>query len=249
MFELSDVTKRYGNITAVRHLSLSIPPEDTTVLIGPSGCGKSTTLRLLIRLIEPDRGTLTFDGSDLTELDAQDYRRKIGYVIQEGGLFPHLTARENIVLMAEYLQYTEEDISDRLEELMALTDFDRELLTSYPGELSGGQRQRVSFMRGLFLDPAALLLDEPLGALDPMIRSSMQKEVKDIFQRLNKTVVLVTHNMDEAVFFADHIVLMKDGTIIQKGTFDELVEEPADPFVREFINSQKSFLEQEDVRS
>jgi osmoprotectant transport system ATP-binding protein len=161
-------------------------------------------------------------------------------VIQDGGLFPHLTARANVLLMARHLGKTEEEIHNRLLELCDLTKFSENLLPRYPVELSGGQRQRVSLMRALMLSPELLLLDEPLGALDPLVRASLQKDLKEIFTRLGQTVLFVTHDLAEAIYFADEIVLLNEGRIVQKGTITDLRDRPGDPFVSEFINAQRS---------
>ena len=243
MLELSGVSKRYGEAQALPPLSLAIAKGHTTALIGPSGCGKSTLLRLMIGLIRPDTGAVLFDGQPLTPETILGLRRRMGYVIQEGGLFPHLTARGNIALMARYLRWDEGRIAERIAELCALTRFPAAGLSRYPMQISGGQRQRVSLMRALMLDPDVLLLDEPLGALDPMIRAELQSDLKDIFGRLGKTVVLVTHDMGEAGFFADRIVLLREGRIVQQGSLRELVDSPSDRFVTHFINAQRSPLD------
>jgi len=209
------------------------------VLIGPSGCGKSTLLRLIIRLIEPDSGLIEFDGKPVTSDNINALRRRIGYVIQEGGLFPHLTARANVLLMARHIGKQEKETHDRLLELSELTRFSENLLSRYPVELSGGQRQRVSLMRALILSPQLLLLDEPLGALDPLVRASLQKDLREIFTRLGQTALFVTHDLAEAIYFADQIVLMNEARIVQGGTITDLRERPADPFVSEFINAQR----------
>jgi osmoprotectant transport system ATP-binding protein len=239
LVQLEDVSKRYGDAIALHPTNFSIESGKTTVLIGPSGCGKSTLLRLIIRLIEPDSGSIELDGKPVTPANINALRHRIGYVIQEGGLFPHLTARGNVLLMARYIGQSEEVTRNRLVELCDLTQFSQDLLSRYPLELSGGQRQRVSLMRALMLSPELLLLDEPLGALDPLVRVSLQKDLKEIFARLNQTVLFVTHDLAEAAYFADHIVLMNEGRIVQKGTISDLRESPADPFVSEFINAQR----------
>ena len=194
LVQLVDVSKRYANAPALHPTNLSIEKGRTTVLIGPSGCGKSTLLRLIIRLIEPDTGTITFDGTSVTSENIENLRRRIGYVIQEGGLFPHLTARANVSLMARHLGHPANEMEARLAELCLLTRFPETALARYPVELSGGQRQRVSLMRALMLSPELLLLDEPLGALDPLVRASLQKDLKEIFSRLQQTALLVTHD-------------------------------------------------------
>jgi osmoprotectant transport system ATP-binding protein len=239
LVRLANVSKRYGDAVALRPTNLSIESGRTTVLIGPSGCGKSTLLRLVIGLIESDSGSIELDGRTVTRDNINASRRRIGYVIQEGGLFPHLTARANVLLMARHIGKPEKETHDRLMELSELTRFSESLLSRYPSELSGGQRQRVSLMRALMLSPDLLLLDEPLGALDPLVRASLQKDLKDIFMRLGQTVLFVTHDLAEAIYFADEIVLMNEGRIVQKGTITDLRERPADPFVSEFINAQR----------
>jgi len=239
LVKLGDVSKRYGDAIALYPTNLSIESGKTTVLIGPSGCGESTLLRLIIRLIEPDAGSIEFDGNPVTPDNINALRRRIGYVIQEGGLFPHLTARSNVLLMARQIGKSEEETYKRLLELSELTRFSENLLPRYPVELSGGQRQRVSLMRALMLSPELLLLDEPLGALDPLVRASLQKDLKEIFMGLGQTVIFVTHDLAEAIYFADKIVLMNEGRIVQKGSITDLRETPADPFVSEFINAQR----------
>ncbi len=239
LVKLEDVSKRYGDAIALYPTNLSVESGKTTVLIGPSGCGKSTLLRLIIRLIEPDSGSIEFNGEPITAENINVLRRRIGYVIQEGGLFPHLTARANVLLMARHIGNPQEETHNRLLELSELTRFSEKLLPRYPVELSGGQRQRISLMRALMLSPELLLLDEPLGALDPLVRASLQKDLKEIFTRLGQTVLFVTHDLAEAIYFADQIVLMNEGRIVQKGTITDLREKPADPFVREFMNAQR----------
>jgi osmoprotectant transport system ATP-binding protein len=166
-------------------------------------------------------------------------RRRIGYVIQEGGLFPHLTASANVLLMARHLGKPDDEMRRRLSELCALTRFPENLLARYPVELSGGQRQRVSLMRALMLSPELLLLDEPLGALDPLVRASLQKDLKEIFARLRQTALLVTHDLAEAAYLADEIVLMNEGQIVQRGSMADFRDHPASDFVSEFINAQR----------
>ncbi len=239
LIELRDCWKAFGKIQALRSLYLKIPGEKTTVLIGPSGCGKSTILRLVIGLIRPDRGEIRFQGEEIRPEDLIETRRKMGYVTQNGGLFPHLTARQNVTLVARYLKSGRETIEKRLRELADLTRFPADGLDRYPLQLSGGQRQRLSLMRALMLDPRVLLLDEPLGALDPVIRFELQEDLKEIFLRLGKTVLLVTHDLDEAEYFGDGIVLLREGQILQKGTLQELMNGPADPFVTRFIHAQR----------
>jgi osmoprotectant transport system ATP-binding protein len=243
MLELSGVSKSYGRQQALHAIDLAVPPGQTTVLIGPSGCGKSTLIRLMIGLLRPDAGCVRFDGHEIRADNVQGLRFRMGYVVQDGGLFPHLTARGNVILMARYLGWDSQRIETRLAELAELTQFPADGLNRYPAQLSGGQRQRVSLMRALMLDPDVLLLDEPLGALDPIIRSELQTDLRRIFQALAKTAVLVTHDLAEAGFFGDLIVLLRAGKIVQQGALVDLVQAPADPFVTRFINAQRRPLE------
>ena len=239
MFRLDGAVKRYAGRAALGPLTLDIPARQTTALIGPSGCGKSTLLRLLMGLIAPDAGTVTFDGEPVTPATARAMRQRIGFALQDGGLFPHLTGRGNVGLMAKYLGWPTTKIDARIAELTELVRLPRDLLDRRPQELSGGQRQRVSLMRALMLDPAALLLDEPLGALDPLVRVELQRDLRDIARRLEKTVVIVTHDLAEAVYFADRIVLLKDGLVAQDGPPADLWHRPADKFVTRFVQAQR----------
>jgi osmoprotectant transport system ATP-binding protein len=244
LVELIDVSKRYGDHPALHSTNLAVGRGKTTVLIGPSGCGKSTLLRLIVGLVTPDSGSVVFDGSEIAPANIDSLRRRIGYVIQEGGLFPHLTARANILLIARYLRKSREEMRSRVLELCELTRLSENLLSRYPIELSGGQRQRVSLMRALMLSPELLLLDEPLGALDPLVRASLQRELKEIFTRLRQTALFVTHDLAEAAYFGDEIVLMNEGRIVQHGSLPDFRERPAHPFVSEFINAQRGLSAQ-----
>ncbi len=239
MFELAGVTKRYGDTQAVGPVDLVVPSRRTLVLIGPSGSGKSTLVKLMMGLIEPDAGRVRFEGRDLGAAQARALRRRMGYVVQGGGLFPHLTAEGNVSLLARHLGWDGGRIRSRVEELAALTRFPGDGLARFPVQLSGGQAQRVSLMRALMLDPDVLLLDEPLGALDPMTRFDLQADLKAVFERLGKTVVLVTHDLGEAAHFGDRIVLLRGGQLVQEGTLDDLVRVPADPFVTRFVRAQR----------
>ncbi|KOR28604.1 ABC transporter ATP-binding protein, partial [Achromatium sp. WMS3] len=189
-------------------------------------------------------GSVTFEDTPITKENAMTMRHTMGYVIQEGGLFPHLTTRQNATLMARYLGWDTVRIEKRVAELAELVQLPADMLDRFPTQLSGGQRQRISLMRALMLDPHLLLLDEPLGALDPMIRSTLQEDLKTIFKQLGKTVIIVTHDIGEAGFLGDNIVLLNtNGRIVQQGSLEELVHKPADPFVTEFINAQRIPLE------
>ena len=240
LVQLTNVSKKYTNHFALCPTDLAIARARTTVVIGPSGCGKSTLLRLVIRLIEPDSGTISFNDVEMSAGNINAIRHRIGYVIQEGGLFPHLTAAANILLLPNYLRKPEHEMNARLEELSALTKFPLDALARYPVELSGGQRQRVSLMRALVLSPQLLLLDEPLGALDPLVRASLQKDLKEIFHRLEQTTLLVTHDLAEAAYLGDEIILMNEGEIVQRGSMTDLRDRPATEFVSEFVNAQRA---------
>jgi osmoprotectant transport system ATP-binding protein len=198
----------------------------------------STLLSLLVGLHSPDAGRILIDGSVLSRETVISARRRIGYMIQDGGLFPHLSARDNITLMAEELGWPADRQALRVDDLAALTRMPQAMLARFPAELSGGQRQRVALMRALMLDPDPILLDEPLGALDPLIRADLQEDLRDIFVQLGKTVLLVTHDLAEAAFLTDRIVLMDRGRIVQDGSFAGLVERPASDFVTRFIRAQ-----------
>ncbi len=238
MVELHGVHKSFGSTRVVHDVDLRAEAGETLILIGPSGCGKSTLLRLMLGLLQPDAGHVTFRGELLTPRTIRSVRRRIGYVIQDGGLFPHMTARGNVTLMARHLSWSRARIQERLSELTELTKFPTDGLGRYPVELSGGQRQRVALMRALMLDPEVLLLDEPLGALDPMVRFDLQDDLRRIFRSLGKTTVMVTHDLAEAAYFGDRIALMRDGAIVQRGSVRELVERPAEPFVARFFAAQ-----------
>jgi len=244
MLILSSVSKRYNDTVALAPTDLQIPTGKTTVLIGPSGCGKSTLLRLIVGLIQPNTGNITLGGTELEPTNLLDMRQRMGYVIQEGGLFPHLTLRDNVTVMARHLRRDADWIARRLSDLAQLVRLPLELMSRFPAEISGGQRQRVSLMRALMLDPELLLLDEPLGSLDPMIRYELQQELKSIFAKLGKTVVMVTHDIAEAAFFGHTLVLMREGRIVQTGPFKALARTPAESFVTQFINAQRGPMEQ-----
>jgi osmoprotectant transport system ATP-binding protein len=239
MLSVIDATKRFGEHTALSGVSLEVGAATTTALIGPSGCGKSTLLRLMIGLIKPDEGRVEFDGQDLAVADLTSIRRRFGYAIQSGGLFPHMTARRNVEIPALRSGQGGSDLADRVGALASMVHLPQDALDRYPAELSGGQRQRVALMRALVLDPEVLLLDEPLGALDPLIRAELQTELKELFAELGKTVVLVTHDLAEAAYLAaDDIVLLKQGRIEQRGPFAAIRDEPKSDFVKAFVAAQ-----------
>ncbi len=239
MLAVRDAHVCFGAQIALDGVSIEIEAGRTTALIGPSGCGKSTLLRLLIGLIRPSRGQVMFDGNDLAKIDLRAMRRRMGYAIQSGGLFPHLTARRNVALPARRAGRPRADINRRLHELADMMHLPEDALDRFPAELSGGQRQRVALMRALVLDPEVLLLDEPLGALDPLIRAELQRELGELFERLGKTVVIVTHDLAEAAYLApEDLVLLRVGRVAQRASFETLRSKPADDFVRRFIDTQ-----------
>jgi osmoprotectant transport system ATP-binding protein len=240
MLKLSRVSKSYEGVPVLREIDLSIPKGQVTIIIGASGCGKSTLIRLVNGLVMPDQGTVELMGTPVTAATALALRRRMGYVIQEGGLFPHLTARGNVALTARRLGWPLARIDSRVSELAGLVRLPAEKLDSYPTRLSGGERQRVALMRALMLDPEILLLDEPLGALDPLIRYELQTDLKMLFSTLGKTVLMVTHDLNEAGYFADEIVLLHDGAIAQRGTMAALIENPATEYVARFVRAQRS---------
>lgn len=216
---------------------MSLEPQKTTALIGPSGCGKSTLLRILTGLLKPQSGRILLNGREVISYEWPALRKKIGYVIQDGGLFPHLSGRENVVLAAKYLGWSDPDLNKRCDELAELTQLTRDTLDRYPGELSGGQRQRVSLMRALFLSPEILFLDEPMRALDPFLRYELRAELKEIFDQTRITAVIVTHDLAEARSLGHQIHLLNEGCIVQSGVFSDFISRPADPFVSRFFRS------------
>ena len=238
MLEFRGVSKSFNGTTVVQPFDLAIEPGEVMVLLGPSGCGKTTILRMAAGLLLPNSGKITIDSQLLGPDTLRAVRRKLGYLIQEGGLFPHLTALENVTLMSRHEGWSRRQIEERLAELLEMTQFPRGGLGRYPNELSGGQRQRLSLMRALFLSPRILLLDEPLGALDPLIRAGLQRDLATVFERTATTVLLVTHDLVEASRLAHRVCVMHSGRIVQRGTFAEILEQPVNDFVREFVNSQ-----------
>jgi osmoprotectant transport system ATP-binding protein len=243
--QLLSVSKRYGPFVALAPTTLDVDAGRTTVLIGPSGCGKTTLLRLMLGLITPDGGQVLFRQAALTPANIRGLRTRMGYVVQDGGLFPHLTAAENVCLMARQLGWARPRLDGRLAELSDLVRLPAAALARYPAEMSGGQKQRVGLMRALMLDPELLFLDEPLGALDPLVRADLQDDLAAIFERLGKSVVMVTHDLAEAAFFGQVIVLVQEGRVVQRGSIGDLVQRPAEPFVTRFVNAQRRF----DVRA
>lgn len=243
MINMEHVTKRYGegSVASVDDLSLIVPEGSTVALIGPSGCGKTTTMRMINRLIDPTEGRIIVNGEDVTKVDPVILRRHIGYVIQQVGLFPHMTIAQNIAAVPKLLGWDEARIRNRTDELLHLVGLDpAEMLKRYPRQLSGGQRQRIGVARALAADPPVLLMDEPFGAIDPIARTRLQDEFRQILQRVRKTVVLVTHDLDEAIRLGDRIAIMKSGRIVQYDTPDAILSHPADAFVENFVGIDRA---------
>ncbi len=224
MLKLENVSKTYkGGKKAVKNIDLEIAKGEFICFIGPSGCGKTTTMKMINRLIEPSSGNIFIEGENIMKKDPVQLRREIGYVIQQIGLFPHMTIAQNISLVPKLLKWPEEKRKERARELLKLVDMGPEYLERYPHELSGGQQQRIGVLRALAAEPPLILMDEPFGALDPITRDSLQEEFKKLQKTLNKTIVFVTHDMDEAIKLADRIVILKDGEIVQVGTPDDIL--------------------------
>jgi osmoprotectant transport system ATP-binding protein len=238
---LEAVEKRFPGSArpAVDRLTLDIEPGDVVVLVGPSGCGKTTTLKMINRLEEPTAGRIHIDGREIHELPAHDLRRGIGYVIQQIGLFPHRTVADNMATVPRLLGWDKARIGARVEELTELVGLEPEMLRRYPRELSGGQQQRVGVARALAADPPILLMDEPFGAVDPIVRARLQDELLALQATVRKTIVLVTHDIDEAIKLGDRIALLQVGGVLaQYGTPDELLRDPASDFVRDFLGAE-----------
>lgn len=248
LLEFKNVTKRYGaGRPAVDNLNLKINKGEFVCFIGPSGCGKTTTMKMVNRLHEATEGQIIVNGKDIRKQDPVELRRSIGYVIQQIGLMPHMTVKENIVLVGTLLKWPKSKKDERAKALIKLVNLPEAYLDKYPHELSGGQQQRIGVLRALAADPPLILMDEPFGALDPITRDSLQEEFKKLQKDLDKTIVFVTHDMDEALKLADRIVIMKDGKIVQTGTPDEIMRSPANAFVEDFIGKDRLIQGRADV--
>lgn len=235
MIEFRQVSKIFNGQTAVADLNLHFKTGAFSVLIGTSGSGKSTTLKMINRLVEHDAGTILFAGEEIRSFPVLELRRRMGYAIQSIGLFPHWTVAQNIATVPQLQKWPRTKIEARVDELMALLGLDPVLRKRYPHELSGGQQQRVGVARALAADPEVLLMDEPFGALDPVTRAALQQEMRRIHQLLGRTIVLVTHDIDEALQLADHLVLMDGGEVVQQGTPLHMLTRPVNDFAREFF--------------
>ncbi|MHA6310700.1 MULTISPECIES: ABC transporter ATP-binding protein [Pantoea] len=235
MIEFKGVSRAFNGKAAVSDLSLTVAEGEFCVLLGTSGSGKSTTLKMINRLVEFDSGEIRFAGESIRQLDARDLRRRMGYAIQSIGLFPHWTVQKNIATVPALLGWSKQQVTQRIAALLALLNLDPQLLNRYPHQLSGGQQQRVGVARALAADPEVLLMDEPFGALDPVTRGALQQEMLRIHRLSGRTIVLVTHDIDEALTLADRLVLMDNGEIVQQGKPAELLTQPKNDFVRDFF--------------
>ena len=235
MIEFKNVSKSFKDITVLKNISFEIEKGKLVVLIGLSGCGKTTTLKMINRLIEPTTGTIKINGEDISKKNKIKLRRNIGYVIQQTGLFPHMTIRENIEIIARVDKRPPEEITRRTAELMDMIGMDETYLDRYPNELSGGQQQRVGVARAFSLDPDIILMDEPFSALDPITRNALQEELITLQAKAKKTIVFVTHDMSEAIKIADKICIMHKGEIVQYDTPENILKYPANDFVTEFV--------------
>lgn len=250
MLTFKNVSKVYpGGTKAVNNLDLQIDRGEFVVFIGPSGCGKTTTMKMVNRLIDITEGEILVEGEDIYDKDIVELRRSIGYVIQQIGLFPHMTIGENIALVPKLLKWPEKKRKDRAKELLKLVDMDEEYLDRYPNELSGGQQQRIGVLRSLAADPPLILMDEPFGALDPITKETLQDEFKKLQVELGKTIVFVTHDMDEAIRLADRIVIMRAGEIVQVGTPDDILRNPKNEFVETFLGKHRLISERENLQT
>ena len=249
MIKFENVSKKFGDdMEVVKSLNLEIIKGELLVLIGPSGCGKTTTMKMINRLVPHSKGKITIDGKDINMFDPVTLRRDIGYVIQQIGLFPHYTIEENIALIPKLKKWKEPEIKDRVNQLMKMVGLEPDIFAKrYPRELSGGQQQRVGVARALAANPDIILMDEPFGALDPITREQLQDELLRIQAEMHKTIVFVTHDMDEALKLGDRIAVMKEGELLQLDTPDQLLSNPSHGFVEEFIGKKRIYQNPEYV--
>lgn len=240
MLEINNVSKVYrGGKKAVNKLNMTIEKSEFIAFIGTSGSGKTTAMRMINRMIEPTSGSIVLNGKNIKDMNPVQLRRNIGYVIQQIGLLPHMTIRENITLVPKLLKWSEEDKNKKAEELIQLVDLPVSYLDMYPSQLSGGQQQRIGVIRALAADQEIILMDEPFGALDPITRDTLQDLVKELQVKFNKTFIMVTHDMDEAIKLADRIVIMSHGEVIQIDTPNNILRNPANDFVKDFIGENR----------
>jgi osmoprotectant transport system ATP-binding protein len=248
MLKVEHIFKSFDGKPVLQDVSFAVPKGATAALIGSSGSGKTTLLRVTLGLTPFDKGFVKIDDQPLLSFDRIEWADRIGYVPQDGGLFPHLTGLQNVALVPKLRGWKISRIQERADELRQLVELDPSVLDRYPQEMSGGQKQRVAIMRAAMMDPSVMLLDEPMAALDPIIRRSLQNELKSIFKNLGKTVVIVTHDLGEAVYLAEHMALLHEGRIVQTGTYADLLLRPAVPFVTEFINAHRTLPEAGELR-
>ena len=239
MLQIQNIYKQFNNKPILTDVNVEVPNGVTHALVGSSGAGKTTLLRVTLGLIPFEKGYVKIDNQALLSFKPSQWSEKVGYVPQDGGLFPHLSARRNVTLMARLRGWDKNKIRKRLEELCSIVDLSINVLERFPHELSGGQNQRVAIMRAAFMNPSVMIFDEPLGSLDPILRRSLQNELKTIFRKLQKTVLIVTHDLAEAVFFAEKLTLLHQGRVIQTGTYQDLVLHPTDPFVTSFVQAYR----------
>jgi len=244
MIQLDGLTRRFGDVVAVDSIDLEVAPGELVVLLGSSGCGKTTTLKMINRLIEPSAGVVRIDGAPTTELEPHELRRRVGYVFQQVGLFPHMTVAENVAVTPQLLGWEAGRIRRRVDELLELVELDPAAVRDRrPAELSGGQQQRIGVARALAAGPKVMLLDEPFGALDPITRDSLQRSLQRIRRQIGLTAVFVTHDMAEALLMGDRIAAMRDGRLVQIGTPHELLAAPADDYVVELMQTPRRQVE------
>lgn len=250
MLSIKNLSKVYaGGKKAVDNMTIDIESGDFIAFIGTSGSGKTTALRMINRMIESTEGEITIDGKNIKELNPVELRRSIGYVIQQIGLMPHMTVKENIVLVPKLLKWSQEKKDEKAKELIRLVDLPEEYLDRYPSELSGGQQQRIGVVRALAAEQDIILMDEPFGALDPITRDTLQDLVKKLQQQLGKTFIFVTHDMDEAIKLADKICIMTNGQVVQYDTPDNILRSPANNFVKDFIGQNRLIQDRPNIRT
>ena len=240
MIELRNCSKYFGEKAAVQNLDLTMESGRITMLIGPSGCGKTTTLKMINRLVEASSGDILIDGDSIYDLDAVTLRRNIGYVIQEVGLFPHMNVYENIAAVPRLLKWSESRIRERVDELLELVTLDQSYISAYPLQLSGGERQRVAIARGLAADPNILLMDEPFGAIDPINRAKLHDSFAAIQEKIKKTIVFVTHDINEAIKLGDSIAVMREGELVQYGDVSSILYSPHNKFVEKLLGHDRN---------
>lgn len=250
MIEFKNVKKSFKQTTVLKEMNLTINKGELVVFIGPSGCGKTTSLKMINRLIEPTEGTIIVNGQDTRKMDPIKLRRQMGYVIQQTGLFPHMTIRENIQLIASLGGQAEQEMDAQTEHLLKMVGLEPEqFIDRYPSELSGGQQQRIGFARALMNDPEVILMDEPFSALDPVTRNDLQEELFNLQEEVKKTIVFVTHDMDEAIKLADRICIMRDGEIVQFDTPEQILRHPKDAYVESFIGKNRIWSSPEYIKA